>query len=65
MKIEWILIGALAISAFDFYVFWKVFTSEVSTETEKIWQTLLVFIVPLLGASVVFFLLKRNQLPKS
>jgi hypothetical protein len=55
--------GLLAIVAFQVWLTWRVFQSNLFERKQKIWQAQLIWLLPVIGAGLVFSVLRDEEKP--
>ncbi|MEJ7732701.1 MAG: hypothetical protein WKG00_26310 [Polyangiaceae bacterium] len=53
--------GLLAIISFQVWLTWRVFQSNLFERKQKIWQAQLIWLLPVIGAGLVFSVLRDDE----
>lgn len=56
--------GLLAIVSFQVWLTWRVFQSNLFERKQKIWQAQLIWLLPVIGAGLVFSVLRDDEKPQ-
>ena len=56
--------GLLAIISFQVWLTWRVFQSNLFERKQKIWQAQLIWLLPVIGAGLVFSVLRDDEKPQ-